>query len=534
MGRRPADRREQGAAVVDAALEAMSAGELRGQVRDLLLELDDRTYGRVVSGLIDRAARNGSGWAPAGPSQAAVEAIVAFAEAARRAGEADAAEVDGYLREGTNAFLGRSYPTAFRIFRALLLPLGRGDIYLGQAEMVDEALGCCLATCAAQYVVSMYMTAAPAHRAEAVHAAIEDVRGVHSFWAPLREMEKVAIEPLPGLEDFLPAWRALVEEKAAAERRDEWDRNEDCWLREVVQRIQGAEGLAGVARSTRRADDLRAWCQALVKEMDWAAALDAYEEAAQIVQDKDWSLGEFLDGVALAAQELGRSDLPERLEPAWRLAPSFTRLLRWLGTATSQDAMENLATEALEGCPDHAVRQRALCYIIVGDYLSAARLLAEAPGLGWSGSEHPGHMLWSLFIHLLGGSVPRSDSNAGPDDGYGRDINDPRWTRAGAEMPRLDTPEVGKLLEQAGTEGLKDKTERSTLIAAMRQAAEKRVAGVTENKRRRHYSHAAWLVATCAALDPSAETAGWVSGIRTEYRRFPALQREFNNHLGRE
>ena len=534
MKRRPKDRGEHGVSMVDAALEALSASELRAQIRDLLLDLDDRIYGRMVCGLINHAARNGSGWVPAGPSQAEVEAIVAFAEAAKRVGEADAAEVDGYLREGSNAFLARNYPAAFRIFHALLLPLGRGDIYLGQEEMADEALGCCLATCAAQYVVSMYMTAAATHRAEAVHAAIDDVRGVHAFWGPLREMEKVAIEPLPGFAEFLPAWRALVEEKAAEERRDQWDRNEDRWLREVVQRIQGAEGLASVARATQRADDLRAWCQALVEEGDWEAALEAYEEATQTVQDKDWSRGEFLDGAALAAQELGRSDLPERLERAWRLAPSFTRLCRWLGTAVSQEVMVRLATDALEGCPEHAARQRALCYIIVGDYLSAARLLAEAPGLGWSGSEHPGHMLWSLFIHLLGGSVPRSDSNAGPDDGYGRDINDPRRTRAGAEKPRLDTPEVGKLLEQAGTEGPKDKTVRSTLIAAMRQVAEKRVAGVTEKKRRKHYGHAAWLVATCAALDPGAETAEWVSRTRSEYRRFPALQGALNKHLGQE
>lgn len=49
----------------DAALATMFADELREIVRAMLLELDDRAYSRVMSSLIHRAARSGSGWAPA-------------------------------------------------------------------------------------------------------------------------------------------------------------------------------------------------------------------------------------------------------------------------------------------------------------------------------------------------------------------------------------------------------------------------------------------------------------------------------------
>ena len=64
------------------------------------------------------------------------------------------------------------------------------------------------------------------------------------------------------------------------------------------------------------------------------------------------------------------------------------------------------------------------------------------------------------------------------------------------------------------------------MIKAMRKAAEKRIAGVTENKRRRHYRHAADLVLACARIEDSAETTRWLTAIRDGYRRYPALQRE--------
>jgi hypothetical protein len=34
---------------------------------------------------------------------------------------------------------------------------------------------------------------------------------------------------------------------------------------------------------------------------------------------------------------------------------------------------------------------------------AAAKLLAEAPGLGCSSADHPGHLLFPLFCTLLGG-----------------------------------------------------------------------------------------------------------------------------------
>ena len=74
---------------------------------------------------------------------------------------------------------------------------------------------------------------------------------------------------------------------------------------------------------------------------------------------------------------------------------------------------------------------------------------------------------------------------------------------------------------------------RSVLLKRLRQAAEKRAVGVTDAKRRRHYSHAARLVAACATIDPTPETMTWVATVRAACRRYPAMQAEFDRCFGR-
>ena len=70
------------------------------------------------------------------------------------------------------------------------------------------------------------------------------------------------------------------------------------------------------------------------------------------------------------------------------------------------------------------------------------------------------------------------------------------------------------------------------MLFAMRKAAKSRLAGVTDQKRRRHYGHAAELVAVCVGCDRSPETARWAASLRTEFRRFPALRAELDRALG--
>ena len=85
--------------------------------------------------------------------------------------------------------------------------------------MIEEVLNIDVADCAAQYVISVYMTSELAHRTQAVYSAIEQVRHIGNFYSPLAEMQRVAVEPLPEFDDFLVGWRAFVEEKVGELRR---------------------------------------------------------------------------------------------------------------------------------------------------------------------------------------------------------------------------------------------------------------------------------------------------------------------------
>jgi hypothetical protein len=115
---------------------------------------------------------------------------------------------------------------------------------------------------------------------------------------------------------------------------------------------------------------------------------------------------------------------------------------------------------------------------------------------------------------------------------YGLDIDELEPFTADGDESRLAAPEAGDIVRRAGIDCVPDGQARAAVLAAMRKAAERRVAGVTEHKRRRHYGHAAELIAACVACDPSPETARWATTVRQAYRRFPALRAELDERLG--
>lgn len=223
---------------LDAVLAKMSVEALREIVHEMLGELDERARARFIATLIARAARGSSGWEPAAVSDAQVAEVLAFVQGAKRMGRAEPSDVDERLRIGLTAFVGKNYESAQRVFGALLPPICQGEIDLGQDELADEVLGSDLTGCATQYVVSVYMTYPAAERADAVLAAINLVREIGPFWEPLREMERVAVEPLPDIKDFLPRWRSVIVNRSKRERAGDWDTTEDRWLREVVQYLK--------------------------------------------------------------------------------------------------------------------------------------------------------------------------------------------------------------------------------------------------------------------------------------------------------
>jgi len=179
-----------------------------------------------------------------------------------------------------------------------------------------------------------------------------------------------------------------------------------------------------------------------------------------------------------------------------------------------------------------AARQRALLHVLACDFDPAAKLLATAPGRDWSSSAHPGHLLFALFTRLLGDSRKQPSARADSQSHPKVDLDELDLMTRDRDVPRLATPEVDALLELAGVDRISDAAARAVVLAAMKKAAESRVTEVTEQKRRRHYEHAAELVATCVSCDPTSETTRWAAALKAEYRRFPALRDALERALG--
>lgn len=511
---------------IEQSLEAMTAPELRAAVRSVLGALDEKTKASVVDTLMARAVKGASGRRPSRPSRRFIEQARSFVEAASHLGYADPADVSEYLRGAMKAFMAGDHASARAVFEAILTPIAGAEIDLGQHELVEEVLGVDAQICVAQYVASVYTTTPLPERATAVLSAIEHAQGVSSLPSPIRDMEDVSAGALPELGAFLPLWvRRLARFKPS---KDEWESDHERWLREAVSRSDGVHGLERLARSTKRPQACLAWCQALADQGDWTAALRAYETAAKLVGPAHWR-GRLLDGAALAAQELSRADLPARLETVWRADPTLTRLLRWLVARGDAPAMVRAtAKKALARCPKKARREMGLLCTLVGDVAGAASLLSKASGLGWSDPDHPGHTVFPLLAMLLSkGAI--SDALTAELDASARDVQESTALADDERMPTLRTPSAGAFVRAARSSLAVSAADADTAIKAMRTAAEKRVEGILGNSRRRHYGHAALLVAACVACAPKgqhAESARWAGEIRQRYWRRHAFRQE--------
>lgn len=272
--------------------------------------------------------------------------------------------------------------------------------------------------------------------------------------------------------------------------------------------------------------------------------LSACETGAALVTSTPWR-GDLLDRAALAAQALGRLDTPKKLEAAWLVAPSLARLLRWLLAETpNSTTIRKRVASALKACPTQAPRLVGFLHVLIGDIESSAKLLEQAPGLGWSKNGHPGHLLFPAFAWMLGGR-PKGSVREGlsqalertmqSECGYGNALLDDHGVEGDVE-PKLHTPSLIEVLKATEVVERLTGPDRAVVLAAMKAAATRRTEGVLREKRRRHYNHAAALVACCVELDVVAGNAGgnespWAEALRARTSHFPAFQAELRGLL---
>lgn len=541
------------------ALGAMTAEELREFLLGALERRDTEWKRTLADAVLECAARGRSRWIPRKPAGRVVEKAKEFAEAARRIGYADPVEVDEFLRQGSRAFLAGEFATAREVFETLLPPVADADINLDQYELVDEVLTVDIYNCAAQYLASVYLTTPLADRAQAVHMAMQNVEAIAAFSQPLQAMERTATSTLPELSAFIPRWLQYLEGQPSS--RNECDGNRDRWLREAVLRGEGVAGLERIARKTKKPAALQAWCNALAQAGDWSGALSAYDAAVKMSRASHWR-GMFLDGAALAAQQLGRPDADNRLKAAWLGAPSLVRLLRWLGAGNpTTGAVVGRAKRAVGKCPAKEGRQLGLLYVLTGDLEKAAALLTRAPGLGWSEANHPAHLLFPAFATFLtegteaelppalldglrqkprefpyaGWVDDESDEDADWDEDWNEDWDEAESRSQDGALPELACPSIMDLLEVAQPDKNIESASRRAMRKAMQTAVAKRADGILANKRRSYYAQVAALAACCleisAAVGERDSAQAWLEALRKKYSRFYAFQGELKNAL---
>ena len=157
---------------------------------------------------------------------------------------------------------------------------------------------------------------------------------------------------------------------------------------------------------------------------------------------------------ALAAQQLGRRDCAKRVEAAWLGAPTLLRLLRWLGAGSPSAAtLGKRARDAIRRCPRKEGRQLGLLQVLTGDVQAAAKLLARAPGLGWSSEDHPGHVLFPAFAGLLaeGTRAKLAESSSLRHDPLDMGWDDGDRAKA---RPKLSMPSIPELRRRIARHGL--------------------------------------------------------------------------------
>lgn len=221
--------------------------------------------------------------------------------------------------------------------------------------------------------------------------------------------------------------------------------------------------------------------------------------------------------------------MPARLHAAWRADPTLPRLLRWLvAGGDGPTSLKARAKKALAGCPKNAGQQVGLLRMLVRDVPGAGALLSEAPGLGWSSPDHPGHMVFPLLAMLLT-KGPIADALTKELDATAHDVLQSLRSGDDERTPMLKTPSVATVMAAVCAGMSVAGADADVAIEAMLTAADKRAEGVLNNSRRRHYGHAALLVASCVAYAPKsrhAELTHWAAALRQRYWRRHAFRQE--------
>lgn len=361
------------------------------------------------------------------------------------------------------------------------------------------------------YLVSVYEDTEAAERVEAVLDAVVRLGIVGSLNAPLRMLEEHAIKPLPDFARFVEAWATTLENETNREGRPVVDPFSpiEALLAEALEK---SEGLDGVARMARRARDLahyRTWMTRLAEKSEWRAALDVTEEAVSALED-DHERTTVLDaGVAVAAKCEDMTRASELAERALSTVPTYARFARWLLLdSPDREKLLGRVRRAEARADIMTPRMKTLVCALLGAFTDVGALLLDAEE-DWDDDENAGPLAYpSLLVAFYGGpkGTPIASKICAPLFSNRRRLAQPTSPDtpnegrffAAAELP---TPIVGPAIVDALREVEGSRQHSDHLFALpelLREVASRRAAAVTSNRVRPAYESTALLIVSAA------------------------------------
>lgn len=507
----------------DGALERLDAQELRDFMRSAARsELSSRS---LVEPFVEFAARRRGGldWAEDDPTLAAD--TDGWARSTRRTQRVDLTWSESLLERACRMRLSGRPSNARRCFDVVLAvlaeaeagllgeqaPVSPRDLRISESRL-ETVEGLVTPLVFGSYLVSVYEDSARSERVAAIFDAVVRLSALGSVASPLKRLEEAAVRPLEGFDDFIRGWTDELESRTAAGFGDSsfvWTPAE-ALLAEALERVDGLDGVARLARRSGELAHYRTWIVRLADQSQWSAALDVVEEADGGLSDP-FARATVLDAGSRFAHKIG--DLRRSMslaERAFTLAPKPGRLVRWLLVDDPEPAR---LRERLRSARDRAhlltPRMRALVGALSAEVGEVAQMLDDSDEL-WDDEAHPGPVAYpALLVAFYGGpkGTPIAANLCAPffggrggqlglalDDGH-------RWASPandwdGAATPLLGPPIVGALLELEGSGALAGDLEQVPRI--LRSAAARRAMSVLANKDRSMYESAALLAVAAA------------------------------------
>jgi hypothetical protein len=223
-----------------AHLEQLDAGTLRDVLVELSADLEPAQQARLVDIATRKLVKaKGRKALPSGEDPQRLAADVSrYARSLKVTARGNPSDVDA-LFVRLNAAWMRGEHEVFRMGVMEIAKALDGGVDLGHDELYSEVLSTDVYELAHRLLVSVYLTTPAGERATQIAKANDAMDVLMATEdTPISAMEKVALEPLPDLDEFARAWAAHLRAQAATGRaKGSWAFEQQ--LREATSRSAG-------------------------------------------------------------------------------------------------------------------------------------------------------------------------------------------------------------------------------------------------------------------------------------------------------